>query len=305
MTPLFFSIIIPTYRRSDALQECVRALCRLEYPRESFDVIIVDDGGDVPLEPLLLPFSQHVRIKVLWQPNAGPAAARNFGAKQASGAFLAFTDDDCQPDPQWLRTLSSALASSTNVLVGGRTVNALTSNPYSEASQLIIDVVYAHYNSRTQDVQFFASNNMAVSAQTFDAIGGFNAGFRTSEDRDLCDRLRVRGYALRYAPDAVIFHAHTLTFRSYWNQHSGYGRGAWRYHSARAQRGSGTFKPDWRFYRSLFSAPFQRGSWRQASRNFSLIFLAQLANATGCIAQGLDRLWTRANPATSADLRRR
>ena len=306
MTPPFFSIVIPTYRRPDALQECVRALCRLEYPRESFDVIIVDDGGNIPLEPLLLPFSNHLRIRVMWQPNAGPAAARNFGAKQASGAFLAFTDDDCRPDPQWLQMLSSALASSTDVLVGGRTINALTSNPYAEASQLIIDVVYAHYNSRNENVEFFASNNMAVSAQAFDAIGGFNPSFRTSEDRDLCDRLRFHGYTLRYAPDAVIFHAHTLTFRSYWQQHSGYGHGAWRYHSARAQRGSGRFKPDWRFYRSLFSAPFQRGPWRHAAHSFSLIVLAQLANASGCIAQGFNRLWTRTDPGNSSvDLRER
>ncbi|HVG02785.1 MAG TPA: glycosyltransferase [Nitrospira sp.] len=305
MTPTSFSIIIPTYRRPEALQECVRALCQLDYPRESFDVIIVDDGGDIPLEPLLLPFSNHLRLKVLWQPNAGPAAARNFGAKQATGAFLAFTDDDCQPDTQWLLTLGSALASSQNVLVGGRTVNALTSNSYAEASQLIIDVVYAHYNSRAQDVQFFASNNMAVSAQAFDAIGGFNPVFRTSEDRDLCDRFRFHGYTLRYAPDAVILHAHTLTFRSYWKQHSGYGRGAWRFHSARAQRGSGIFRPDWGFYGSLFSAPFRQGPWRYAVRGVSLIALAQLANATGCLAQGLNRLWTGADPATSAGSRHR
>ena len=301
MTPPFFSIIIPTYRRPEALQECVRALCKLDYPRENFEVVIVDDGGDLPLEPLLLPFSSQVHLKILWQPNAGPAAARNFGAKQATGDFLAFTDDDCQPDPQWLRTLNVALESSKDALVGGRTINALTSNAYAEASQLIIDVVYAHYNSRTDDVQFFASNNMAVSSQTFDAIGGFNPAFRTSEDRDLCDRLRFRGYTLQYAPTAVIFHSHTLTFRPYWNQHSGYGRGAWRFHSARARRGSGSFKPDWCFYRALFSAPFRQGSWRNAARGLSLIAVAQLANATGCVAQGLNRLWTSADPATSAD----
>jgi GT2 family glycosyltransferase len=299
MTLPFFSVIIPTYRRPEALQECVRALCQLDYPRESFEVVIVDDGGDFPLEPLLLPFFNHLHMKILWQPNAGPAAARNFGAKQATGEFLAFTDDDCQPDPQWLRMLNAALGSSAGALVGGRTVNALASNAYAEASQLIIDVVYAHYNSRTEDVQFFASNNMAVSAQTFDAIGGFNPAFRTSEDRDLCDRLRYRGYALRYAPNAVIFHSHTLNFRSYWDQHSGYGRGAWRFHSARAQRGSGQFKPDWCFYRALFSAPFRRGSWRHASRGFSLIVLAQLANATGCIAQGLSRFRIGTDPASS------
>jgi GT2 family glycosyltransferase len=226
-------------------------------------------------------------MNILWQTNTGPAAARNFGARHASGDYLAFTDDDCQPEPQWLQALGSALESKTDMLVGGKTVNALTSNPYAQASQTIIDVVYAHYNSSSRNVQFFASNNMAVSAKTFDSVGGFGPKFRTSEDRDLCDRLKAKGCTLQYVPQAVIFHAHTLSLRSYWKQHSGYGRGAWLYHSARARRGTGQFKPDWSFYWSLLSAPFQRGPRGNAVRNFLLILIAQLANAAGCTAQGI------------------
>ena len=297
----FFSIIIPTYRRPEALQDCIKALSRLEYPRHRFEIIIVDDGGGTPLMPLLTQFVNHMVIKVVSQPNAGPAAARNFGAMHASGDFLAFTDDDCQPDPQWLQALSAILASTPDGLVGGRTVNALTSNPYAQSSQTIIDVVYAHYNSPPQEVQFFASNNMAVSAKTFKSVSGFDPGFRTSEDRDICDRLRTKGYPLRYVPDAVIFHAHTLTFRSYWEQHSAYGRGAWLYHSARSQRGSGKFKPDWRFYRTLFSAPFQRKSPRNAMQGLFLMFVAQLANLVGCAAQGVRTLKLPVNDANSMD----
>lgn len=305
VTSPFFSIIIPTYRRPEALQDCIKALCRLEYPRHSFEVIIVDDGGGTPLMPLLSQFADRLVLKVVWQPNAGPAAARNFGAGHASGNFLAFTDDDCQPEPQWLQALSSTLASTPDVLVGGRTVNALTLNPYAQASQTIIDVVYAHYNSPPQNVQFFASNNMAVSAEIFESVGGFDPDFRTSEDRDLCDRLRAKGYALRYASEAVIFHAHTLTFQSYWSQHSGYGRGAWLYHAARSRRGTGKFKPDWSFYWSLLSAPFQRKSPRNAARGVLLILVAQLANATGCMAQGIRSLMAPVNDTNPLDSNRR
>ena len=109
-----FSIIIPTYRRPDALRVCVQALCELDYPRSGLEVIIVDDGGMVPLQPLLEPFAERLRMKILWQPNAGPAAARNFGALQATGDLLAFTDDDCTPASSWLRGFRNGVHGNTD-----------------------------------------------------------------------------------------------------------------------------------------------------------------------------------------------
>jgi len=283
----FISIIIPTYRRPDSLQVCLRALSKLDYPKSSFEVIIVDDGGEIPLQPLLEPFSERLRMKVLRQPNAGPAAARNFGASGATGALLAFTDDDCAPASNWLRTFAAAFLETPISLLGGRTLNALRDNPYAGTSQLIIDVAYAHYNRYASDAQFFASNNMAAPTDLFRSLNGFDPKFRTSEDRDLCDRWRSSGHPLRYVPEAVISHAHTLTLRSFWNQHAGYGRGAWLYHRARAHRGTGRFRPDWIFYRDLLCAPFMKGLTRHLLRDLSLLLTAQSANALGCFEQAL------------------
>src|SRR3990172_7747823 len=81
------------------------------------------------------------------QRNAGPASARNTGAAQARGEFLAFTDDDCRPAPDWLRGLALRLTQSPDCVIGGRTTNALPDNPYSSASQLLIDYLYSYYNA--------------------------------------------------------------------------------------------------------------------------------------------------------------
>lgn len=288
-----FSVIIPTYGRPDALRICVRALTALQYPRSRFEVIIVDDGGNVPLGPLLQPNAGDLRMKVVWQPNAGPAAARNFGAAQATGDMLAFTDDDCAPASDWLQNFASACLKRGPALLGGRTVNALQANPYAGASQLIIDVVYAHYNRDPSNAQFFASNNMAVPADLFRSLNGFNPGFRTSEDRDLCDRWRANGYRLRYAAEAVVFHAHPLTLGSFWSQHAGYGRGAWLYHTARARRGAGPFRPDWAFYRALLRSPLSKESAWDVLRSYGFLMTAQLANAAGCFEQALKERLTR------------
>ncbi|HJR77624.1 MAG TPA: glycosyltransferase [Nitrospiraceae bacterium] len=289
-----FSIIVPTYRRPEALRACVKALAVLDYPRDDFEVIIVDDGGSEPLTSVIQPVAGDLRVKVVWQPNAGPAAARNFGAVHATGDMLAFTDDDCAPASDWLRAFAGACAASDPTLLGGRTVNALRHNAYAGVSQLIIDVVYAHYNREPLRARFFASNNMAVPTELFRRVNGFDPDFRTSEDRDLCDRWLSQGYQLRYVPEAVIYHAHVLTLSSFWKQHAGYGRGAWLYHTARAERGTGSFQPDWEFYRSLLRSPLSGESAGDIVRGYSLLMVAQLANAAGCFEQ-----------ATKAYLRRR
>jgi GT2 family glycosyltransferase len=296
-----FSVIVPTYGRPDALRACVQALTALDYPRDGFEVIVVDDGGNVPLEPVLEPIAKQLRMKVVRQPNAGPAAARNFGALHATGDILAFTDDDCAPAPDWLRAFASAYAPTKAALLGGRTVNALRNNPYAGTSQLIIDVVYAHYNRDVSNAQFFASNNMAVPTELFRRVNGFDPGFRTSEDRELCDRWQSKGYSLRYVPEAVIFHAHPLALRSFWNQHAGYGRGAWLYHTARAQRGAGPFRPDWTFYRALFRAPLSKAFARDIVQGYWLLMVAQIANASGCVEQAMKTRFTRRHRPISSD----
>lgn len=93
----FFSIIIPTYNRPERLATCIQSLAHLDYSRDRFEVIVVDDGSPMPLEPVVAPFQNKFDVTLIKQPNAGPATARNTGAARASGQFLVFTDDDCMP----------------------------------------------------------------------------------------------------------------------------------------------------------------------------------------------------------------
>ncbi|MDQ3650687.1 MAG: glycosyltransferase family 2 protein, partial [Acidobacteriota bacterium] len=135
------SIIIPTYARPRQLAACLAALSELDYPRERFEVIVVNDGGEIFLSEMA-PFRQQINVTLITQPNAGPATARNTGAAQAEGEFLAFTDDDCAPARDWLQALANRFATIPDQLIGGRTLNALDDNLCSTASQLLIDYLY-------------------------------------------------------------------------------------------------------------------------------------------------------------------
>ena len=277
-----FSVVVPTYERPAQLAACVRALSQLDYPRGRFEVLIVDDASARPPRELIESFGGALDVKLLEQSkNAGPAAARNLGARRARGEFIAFTDDDCEPERGWLRAFAARFAEAPARIVGGRTVNALADNPYSETSQLIIDVVYAHFNRDARDARFFTSNNFAVHAESFREAGGFDETFRTSEDREICARWRSRGLGMTYEPDAVVRHSHILTLGSLWRQHFGYGRGALRFHRARAGAGDGPFKPDSGFYTKLLRAALSQTPRAKAARLTTLLLWTQAANAAG------------------------
>lgn len=277
----FFSVIVPTYERPAQLASCLAALARLDYPRDRFEVVVVDDGSARAPEEVVGEFRESLDVSLYSQENAGPGAARNFGSARARGEFLAFTDDDCAPGPGWLRAFASAFGRAPGRIVGGRTLNALEDNLCAETSQTIIEVVYAHFNADPEDARFFASNNFAVPAEAFRELRGFDESFRTSEDREICDRWRSKGLRLAYAPDALVFHAHPLTLRTLWRQHFGYGRGARRLHAARAARGQGSFKPDKDFYLKLLRAHLTRAPKFRAARLTALLLWTQLANAVG------------------------
>jgi GT2 family glycosyltransferase len=277
-----FSVVVPTYERPAQLAACVGALSHLDYPRERFEVLIVDDAGARPPLEVVERFRGALDLKLLTrEKNAGPAAARNLGARRARGEFLAFTDDDCEPERGWLRAFASRFAERPAQAVGGRTINALAENPYSETSQLIIEVVYEHFNGGGAGARFFASNNFAAHAASFREARGFDETFRTSEDREFCARWLSRGLALTYEPRAVVRHSHDLALGSLWRQHFGYGRGALRFHRAREVEGDAPFKPDADFYKKLLRAPLSRSPKTKAARMSALLLWSQLANAAG------------------------
>jgi glycosyltransferase involved in cell wall biosynthesis len=285
-----FSIIIPTYNRPKQLVICLQSFTHLDYPRDQFEVIVIDDGSDTSLQPIIDSFSNHLDITLFNQINAGPAAARNTGAERAIGGFLAFTDDDCTPAPDWLQKLAKHFTEDPEHAIGGRVLNALSKNPYATTSQIIVDVAYAHYNANLDQANFFATNNLTVPAGPFHAIGGFDPTFRTAEDREFCDRWQQHGFKMTYLPEALVYHSNALDFRTFWRQHFNYGRGAYRFHRTRAQRGTGRFRPDLKFYMRLFCFPFVRERGYRAFLITVLLVISQVANTLGFLRERLDQV---------------
>jgi GT2 family glycosyltransferase len=279
----FCSIVVATRRRPEQVFACLDALSRLEYPHDRFEVIVVDDGGSGPLERTLAPFRDRLELALLVQRRAGAAAARNHGVAHCRGELLAFTDDDCLPEPGWLTALASRHVRDPARALGGRTVNGLPGNPYSVTSDLVVAVGYEQNNLSPDGARFFAANNLAVPSEGFTAIGGFNDQFKTSEDRDLCDRWLAQGWEMSYVPEAVVIHLHPLTFWSFCRQHFGNGRGLFLFHRAYARRAGHRVRPEFSYYVRLVHAARHAGRGLGKLGLPVLVAVCQVVNATGFV----------------------
>jgi GT2 family glycosyltransferase len=279
-----FSVVIPTFNRPRDLARCLDALSRLEYPREDFEVIVVDDGGAANLEPVAQTHGANLRVRLLRQSNSGPATARNHGAAHAAGSVLAFIDDDCEPWENWLRALGAAATGHPDALLGGRVINGLPGNAHDAASQQITDFLCQHFNRDFQQGRFFPSNNIALASNLYREIGGFDPVFRrsASEDRDLCDRWLGRGWRLVAVRDAVVVHSRNMSLQGFCKQHFFYGRGAFIYAEARRRRGSGPVPFEgWRFHAGMILAPLGKSLGLRSFYLAFLIFLSQAAVVLG------------------------
>lgn len=246
------SVVIPTFRRSRRVLECLESL-RCQDFAEAWEIVVVDDGSPEPVQQLLAEGDAGPTIRVIRQPNGGPAAARNRGVGEARGRFVVFTDDDCLPAPDWLGAIVDELSDRDDALVGGTTFNGLPDDFFAMMNHLILDLVYEHFNADPDAAYFLASSNIACSRTRFLDVGGFDTSFPRpgGEDRDFCDRWRMRGWPLVVRPTARVEHRHAQSLKRFVDLHVRYGRGAYLYRERRRSRGSGTMRDDIGFHCSL------------------------------------------------------
>ena len=287
-TPLTFSIIIPTHARPGSLRACMEGIAALDLDRERFEVIVVNDGGPESLDGILAGLPTDLSVRLLTQPRGGPGSARNAGAALACGTWLAFIDDDCVPAPDWLSAFERMFHDGDRRLLGGRVENALVGNAYSDASERISHFVYERSRTNGAREPFFTTNNISLRADLFHSLGGFATTIPgdTAEDKEFCDRWRAADLALAHAPDALVRHAHHLTFRRFLRQHFNYGRGILAFRLMRRDRQHHKLVPEpSTFYLDLVTSPLRARRNGNRLRASLLIVAAQLATAAGAAHQ--------------------
>jgi GT2 family glycosyltransferase len=196
-TPLF-SVVIPTRDRNETLALCLDRLApgAQTLPHDQYEVIVADDGSRSSARELLM--ERYPWARWVEGPRRGPAANRNAGARIARGEWLAFTDDDCLPDRQWLAAFAGSFspnAAALEAFEGRTTCQAGLNSPRQTAPVNL-------------EGGLLWSCNFAVRRLGFEAMGGFDERYPYAhmEDADLQSRLQKAGYMIRFVPAAEIDH---------------------------------------------------------------------------------------------------
>lgn len=303
-----FSIVIPSWNRPRRLQQCLDAISQQSYPRNKFETIVVDDGSDPPLEDAVPAetLAGGLTWRFLRQQNTGPARARNLGAWEARGEYLAFLDDDCVPHPDWLEEMDKAAQSYPEDLLGGGVLNGCPENLYASVNQQLVDSVTDWLSQAQSPIAFCTTNNMAVSKPAFKQAGGFNEAFPSAagEDREFCARWLSSGGRIRRVSAAQVVHYHPQTLRTFARMHFRYGKGSDLFHRSRHTSPARQFSPG--LYRHLLK-PYWRGTGPSANRfaGAALLVLSQGITALGYVTARLGRNQVLTGPARQTDTARR
>lgn len=193
------TLIIPTCNRPADLRRCLELLAPQLPADGSVELIVTDDGKDEQACEIIaqvLPLAKWLR-----GPRRGPASNRNAAAKTASGGWLIFLDDDCQPTANYLAAYLVGIreAPRTSGIIEGSTRRDPT--PPSllwEAPETLR--FHGHLT---------CSCNFAIRADIFHAMDGFDhryAGGVYAEDTDFSARLSRAGYQMTFEPRAMVVH---------------------------------------------------------------------------------------------------
>jgi GT2 family glycosyltransferase len=203
------SVIVPVYNGSRLLPGCLSAL--QQQTRRPDEIIVVDDGSTDDTFAV----AGRLGVTVLSQPNAGPAAARNLGARVARGRLLLFTDADCVPASDWVERM---VAPFTDPGLAGAKGEYRT-----RQQELVARFVQQEYQDRYDRmaglayIDFVDTYSAAYRRDIFLALGGFDVTFPTAsvEDQEFSFRMARQGYRLVYVAGALVYHRHDRTLGEY------------------------------------------------------------------------------------------
>jgi glycosyltransferase involved in cell wall biosynthesis len=283
------SIVVCTRDRPDSLRRCLQALRPLH--ATGHEVVVVDNAprsDETARVCASYPYAYRL------EPEPGLNRARNHGLRAATREVVAFTDDDCEPDPGWADALAATYADER---VGGATglvmPRELETRPQERFEAYCAN--RRRFRPRTyssRDTPPSAAGvvgmgaNMSFRRALLDELGGFDARFDggmptlSGGDTEAFARVLAHGRSIAYRPDALVWHTHRREEAALRRVVFGYGVGLYAVLAKRlledGDRGVWRTAPRW------LLGPIVKAFWNAARRRPATppdLLLAELAGA--------------------------
>jgi GT2 family glycosyltransferase len=219
----FISVVIVSFNGAKLLENCIDSLLMTDYP--SFEVILVDNAStDGSIENVLTKHGNNSALRVFRNKvNLGFAKGNNIGVQYAKGDYIAFINQDTLVNAQWLKK-------AIRVIEANPAVGMLQFKVLKMDNPRIIDCTGVRMNciglviprgggeidngQYDSGIRIFSTGGsaMLIRKELFVKAGGFDSDFfLLFEETDLCWRIRLLGYDIIFAPDAIVYHKGATT----------------------------------------------------------------------------------------------
>lgn len=218
------SVIVPVLNASSYIEDCIISLISQDFPKDQYEIIIVDNGSKDDTIDILSEYREYVTI--LSENKKGSYAARNKGISVSKGEIIAFTDADCIADRNWLKGSYTGFVS--------KDIGCVVGNVKSYPGKSLIEIYSKNKGILSQKVgldskflPYGQTANVAFRKDVFEKIGNFDNGLLSGGDADISWRMQIMTkYKLIYNDNSIIEHRHRTSFKGlFWQQFRyGFGR---------------------------------------------------------------------------------
>jgi GT2 family glycosyltransferase len=216
------SIVIPVWNNIALTRDCLASVFR-HTPQDLYEVVVVDNGSTDGVTDYLRALDAEGRIRAIFNAdNRGFAKASNQGAQAALGEYILFLNNDTLALPGWLPNLVQGFeAVPSTGIAGAKLLYADDSIQHAGVAWTTGRQVMHIYRqlhrshpavNKSRAFQAVTGACLLMPRDLFISQGGFDEGYVNGiEDVDLCMRIRAQGLAVRYVPEAELYHLESMT----------------------------------------------------------------------------------------------
>lgn len=206
----FVSVVVPAYNAARTLAGCLAALQEQSYPRDGYELIVVDDASTDHSAQI----AAAAGALVVAEGKRGKSGVRNLGAQRARGEIVLFTDSDCEPVPTWIETMVAPFQRDPEVVGVKGAYLSRQREPLARFTQVEVEERYDRM-ARRETIDFIDTYAAGYRRDVFLAYGGFDETLPEVEDQDLSFRLARAGKKMLFVPEARVYHVHATSVRRY------------------------------------------------------------------------------------------
>jgi len=234
------SIVIPTFNRADSIKDVLDCLLNQECREDfNYETIIIDNNSKDKTREYVESYKPKFqgRLSYLFEPKQGKSYALNLGISQAKGEIIAFTDDDCLPENNYLINVYDTFQQYGQEvgIIGGKILPKWSTGSYPiwlneiftqpielntgipnakkstfEGVLGILDFgdkpFIVDYSQKNHDRRKFFGANIAIRKNILQQFGGFREDKIITEDTEICTRIFRAGIKGIYCPNVIVYH---------------------------------------------------------------------------------------------------